>query len=82
MKELAERAIFDLRRGQPLRLVEGTKALLVASVEALQRYDAAALSALAAAPARIVLSGPRAMALGLVTDAGSPVSLALSADAW
>lgn len=80
MKELAERAIFDLRRGQPLRLVEGAKALLVASIEALHRYDAAALSALADAPARIVLSGPRAMALGLVADPSSPVSVALGAD--
>lgn len=80
MKERAERAIFDLRRGQPLRLVEGAKALLVASVEALHRYDAAALSALADAPARIVLSGSRAMALGLATDAGSPVSVALGVD--
>src|SRR5690606_14692814 len=44
------------------------------------RYDAAALSALADAPARIVLSGPRAMALGLVADPSSPVSVALGAD--
>ncbi|MGY6518077.1 MAG: GTP cyclohydrolase II [Lysobacteraceae bacterium] len=68
MKDRAERAIFDLRRGQPLRLLDPGQDLLVASVEALHRYDADALAALAGSPARLVVSGPRAVALGLADD--------------
>lgn len=82
MRDRAERAIYDLRRGQPLRLHDGPRALLVASTEALHRFDAPALAALAGAEGRIVISGQRAMALGLATDAQAAVSVPVQASEY
>jgi len=82
MRDRAERALFDLRRGQPLRLHDDHQSVLVASTEALHRFDAEALAALAQGPARIVLSGQRAVSLGLARDPGHAVAVEVEPDEY
>lgn len=74
-----DRAIGDLRRGQPVVLLADHAPALVRSTEFLGEGEFAAMTRVPGAALRIVITGHRARALGIETDASVAV-LALAPD--
>lgn len=78
----AERAIFDLRRGQPLLISDGTTGVICLAVEDLTDAGLARLRELSPdGTMGLVITPNRARALELEAEPGSPLHIDLRADA-
>jgi membrane glycosyltransferase len=78
-----ERGLFELRSGRPLLVVPAGgargEAILITSVEGLDACRLAELRALGSGPPRLVVTSPRARAMGVreATNGGDPLGMSL-----
>jgi GTP cyclohydrolase II len=76
----AERGLFDLRRGRFLYVVAPDRAVLVATVEALNGDTLDGLRQLGQGPVRLAVTSHRAQAMGLAADGSRGLSLGLNGE--
>ena len=78
---MTERAVEEMRRGRSLRLVDGSRALLVAAVETLEPALLASLRRVANESMRLIMTPQRAKAAELAHKAAGPVSVEVTHEA-